>query len=224
MNTADVAREFARAAASLIPVAGGPIQVLFENIFASPLEKRKREWLEQMAEAIQDLQQRVSDITPESLAANEVFITVALSAFPMAIRNHQKEKLDALRNAVLNSALTDTLDENEQLIFLRLVDHLTPWHLRFLFLLQHPRDWMARNCIPTPSWSMASIATVVEHCFPDLVGRQDVYEQIIRDLQTEGLVQQGKIAFTMMTAAGAMETRTTPLGDRFAKFISAPSM
>ena len=74
----------------MIPVAGGPIQVLFENIFAAPLERRKQEWLEQMAEAIEDLQQRVADITPESLADNEVFITVALGALPMAIRNHHK--------------------------------------------------------------------------------------------------------------------------------------
>lgn len=188
MSAADVTREVVRAAVSMIPVAGGPIQVLLENIFAAPLERRKQEWLEQMAEAIEDLQQRVADITPESLADNEVFITVALSAFPMAIRNHHKEKLDALRNAVLNSALPNTIDENEQLIFLRLVDHLTPWHLNFLFLLRNPGDWMAQNGIRDPAWSMASISTVVEHCFHDLVGWGDVYDG---DLQAEGACAAG---------------------------------
>ena len=38
----DVAREIGRAIISLIPAAGGPLQVAFENLFTSPLERRKR--------------------------------------------------------------------------------------------------------------------------------------------------------------------------------------
>jgi hypothetical protein len=45
----DVAREIGRAIVSAVPVAGGPLQVAFENIFASPIEKRKQAWLEQLA-------------------------------------------------------------------------------------------------------------------------------------------------------------------------------
>ncbi len=38
------------------------------------------------------------------------------------LRNHQKEKLEALQNAVLNSAMNIDVDENLQLLFWDLVD------------------------------------------------------------------------------------------------------
>lgn len=40
----DIAREVGRAIISAIPAAGGPLQVAFENIFTSPIEKRKEAW------------------------------------------------------------------------------------------------------------------------------------------------------------------------------------
>jgi hypothetical protein len=66
VSSGDVMREIGRAAASIVPIAGGAIQVLFENIFASPLERRKKEWLESVAEAINDLGRKYSDITPRN--------------------------------------------------------------------------------------------------------------------------------------------------------------
>lgn len=122
----DIAREVGRAIVSAIPVAGGPIQVVFENVFSAPIEKRKQVWLEKLAEIVTELQQRVDGLTPETLAANDVFVTVAMQASEVAIRNHQNEKIKALRNAVLNVGLPNPPEEDEQLIFVRLVDQLTP--------------------------------------------------------------------------------------------------
>src|SRR5689334_17216098 len=105
LSKGDVAREVGRAIVSAVPVAGGPLQVLFENIFGSPIEKRKYAWQTKLAEAIAEVQERVKELTPEKLSANEAFVTLAIQATQIAIRNHHKTKLDALRNAVLNSAL-----------------------------------------------------------------------------------------------------------------------
>jgi hypothetical protein len=55
-----------------------------------------------------------------------------MHATQAAIRNHQKEKLEALRNAVLNSAEKNALDEDIKLMFVSLIDTFTPWHLRIL--------------------------------------------------------------------------------------------
>jgi hypothetical protein len=41
-----------RAIVAAIPAAGGPLQVAFENIFSSPIEKRKQMWLEQLREVL----------------------------------------------------------------------------------------------------------------------------------------------------------------------------
>ncbi|HET7057475.1 MAG TPA: hypothetical protein VFI05_02010, partial [Nitrospiraceae bacterium] len=119
-----------------------------------------------------EVQRRVEGLTTEKLAANETFVTVAMQASQMAIRNHQKEKLRALRNAVLNSALPNPPQEDEQMIFLRLVDQLTPWHLRVLRLFNDPVEWMKENGITYPGWGMGGVSTVIEHCFPDLRGQR----------------------------------------------------
>ncbi len=218
----DVAREVGRAIVSLVPAAGGPLQVAFENLFASPLERRKQAWLEQLADVLTEVQARVGDLTPEKLALNEAFVTVAMQASQVAIRNHQQAKLDALRNAVLNAALPNPPREDEQLIFLRLIDQLTPWHLRVLALLDNPQVWMQRNQVQNPGWGMGGVSTVLEHCLPDLRGQRDIYEQIVRDLQADGLMGQGQFLNLTMTGGGMMESRTTARGKRFIAFISPP--
>ena len=221
-TTGDVVREVGRAVASLVPAAGGPLQVVFENFFASPLERRKEAWLQKLAEVLEEVQGRVSDLTPEKLAANEAFVTVAMQASQIALRNHQQAKLDALRNAVLNAALPNSPQEDEQMIFLRLIDQLTPWHLRVLSVLDSPARWMERNGVANPGWGAGGVSTVLEHCLPDLRGQRDTYDQIVRELQSEGLLGQGQFLHITMTGGGMLESRTTERGKRFMRFITAP--
>lgn len=218
----DIAREVGKAVISAIPAAGGPLSVLFENIFTAPLEKRKQAWLEELADVITKLQERVDGLTPEKLAEDEAFITISLQASQIAIRNHQKEKIDALRAAVLNSALPNAPDEDQEMIFLRLIDQLTPWHLRILSMLHNPAQWMEKNQIQNPGWGMGGVSTVLEHCFPDLRGNREFYDQIVRDIQTEGLVGQGNFLHVTMTGNGMLESRTSGMGKKFLSFITDP--
>lgn len=218
----DAAREVGRAIISAIPAAGGPLQVLFENIFTAPLEKRKQAWLEQLAGVVNELQEKVEGFTPDKLAENETFITVAIQASQIAVRNHQQEKLQALRNAVLNSALPNPPEEDQQIIFLMLVDRLTSWHLRVLALLNSPENWMKRHGISNPGWDMGGVSAVIEHCFPYLRGKQEFYDQLVRDIQTEGLVTQGQFLHMTMTGNGMLGSRTSGMGKQFLRFISEP--
>lgn len=218
----DIAREIGRAIISAIPAAGGPLQVAFENIFTSSIEKRKEAWLNQLADVINEVQQRVSEITPERLAENDAFVTVVMQASQVAIRNHQQAKLEALRNAVLNAALPNPPHEDEQMIFLRLIDQLTPWHLRVLSVLNDPIRWMERNNIHNPNWGMGGASTVLEHCLPDLQGQRETYDQIVLDLQGQGMLGQGQFLHVMMTGGGMVASRTTDRGRRFIRFISEP--
>ena len=222
-QTGDVAREVGKAIISAIPAAGGPLQVLFENIFTAPLEKRRQAWLEQLAGVVTELQEKTEGFTPEKLAENESFITVALQASQIAVRNHQEEKLSALRNAVLNSALPNPPEEDQQIIFLRLIDQLTPWHLRVLALLNNPEKWMQLQNIANPGWGMGGVSTVIEHCLPALRGKREIYDQIVRELQTEGLISQGQFLHITMTGNGMLQSRTSDLGQQFLRFITEPN-
>ena len=48
-SVGDAAHEISKAVLSVVPVAGGPLVALFENIFTAPLNKRKQEWFEELA-------------------------------------------------------------------------------------------------------------------------------------------------------------------------------
>ncbi|WUR13903.1 hypothetical protein E7V67_002000 [[Empedobacter] haloabium] len=215
----DYARDTARAAISMVPMAGGPLQVAFEALFSAPIEKRKERWLQQLSEVVVELGARVDELTPERLVQDDVFVTVVMQASQIALRNHQSEKLEALRNAVLNAVLS-TIEEDEKFIFLRLIDQLAPVHLRLLKFLDDPGKWMDVHGIGNPGWSMGGVSTVIEHCFPAMAGRREVYDQVIRDLQTEGLVSQGSFAHVTMSGSGMLESRSSPRGRAFLQFIT----
>ena len=65
----------------------------------------------------------------KSLPQNEKFISAYTTGLFIAARNHQKEKLEALRNAVLNTALPSDIEEDLQLSFINYIDRLTPSHI-----------------------------------------------------------------------------------------------
>lgn len=218
----DIAREVARAVVSLVPAAGGPLQVLFENFFTSPIERRKEVWLQQLADIVKEVESRVAGLTPEKLTQNETFVTVAMQASQIALRNHQQAKLDALRSAVLNAALPNAPLEDEQMIFLRLIDQLTPWHLRVLSVLDEPVRWMERHGVANLGWPTGGTSAVLEHCLPDLRGQRDTYDPIVRDLQSEGVLDQGQFLHVTMTGNGMVASRTTERGKRFVRFITSP--
>lgn len=216
----DAAYELGRAVVSAVPMAGGPLQVLFENIFTAPLERRKAEWLRDLAEVIEEIDRRVEGLEAADLGRNEAFVTTAMQASQIALRNHQREKLEALRNAVLNAGLPNAPSDDEQAIFVRLIDQLTPWHLRLLAFLNDPIAWMTTSGSGNPGWPAGAVATVIEHCFPDLRGKRDLYDQLVQDLQVAGLVAQGPYMHGMMTSQGMVASRTTSIGRRFLAFIT----
>jgi hypothetical protein len=75
----------------------------------------------------------VEGLTPEKLAVSEPFISAFAHATQVALRTQQQEKLEALRNAVLNVATRATeIDEDRQTAFLSLIDRFTPAHIRIL--------------------------------------------------------------------------------------------
>src|SRR5262249_17379113 len=101
------------------------------------------------------------------LSQDEVFVTTATHATMLAMRNHQREKLVALRNAVLNATLPGAPDDDLQLIYLNLVDTLTASHLRLLKVLNNPREWMRWYGIANPDKSMKIGVDLIEWAFPE---------------------------------------------------------
>ncbi len=151
-----------------------------------------------------ELENHVAGFRFEELGQNEQFVSATLQATQAALRTHQAEKLAALRNAVLNVAVSKAPSVDLQTIFLNLVDSFTPTHLKMLQFFQHP-----------------------ETAFREEFGRQpDLSDQAVRDLNLRGLITD-----TRSIEVRSRDNRlsfadyrgdVTNLGKQFLKFITSP--
>ncbi len=217
----DYAHAGVKAGLSTAPVVGAPLAEFFSVVIAPPLEKRRDAWLIEIYRRLKIVEETVEGFSIENLATNEIFISVLFQATNTAMRTHQKEKLEALTNAVINSALSPSIDENLQLIYLNLIDRYTPWHLILLQFLADPREYGKRQEIKYPQWSSGGLGTVIEYTFSDLKGRKAVYELIIKEMISNGLLQEGGYLGATMTESGMFASRTTKMGKDFLRFIDA---
>lgn len=219
-SAGDYAHAGIRAGLSTAPFLGGPLAEFFSMVIAPPLEQRRDAWMVEIYSQLKQLEEKVEGFRIENLAQNEVFISTLLSATQVAMRTHQGEKLTALRNAVINSAIRPSVDENLQLMFLNLIDRYTRWHLIILHFLEDPREYGKRNSISYPSWSMGGTSTVLEFAIPELKGRRAFYDQIVKELFSDGLLNSDTFMHTTMTDQGMFASRTTEMGKQFLDFIS----
>lgn len=218
---ADAAHSMVKAAFGSVPVIGAGAAELMSSIITAPFEKRKMEWIESIAERVKQLEEKIEGITSETLAQNDSFVTAVLEAGHIAVRTHQEEKLEALRNAVINTALPSAPSDDLQSIFINYVADLTPWHLRVLAFFSDPTKWGETHRIKYPNWTNGAPSTVLEHTFPELRGNRDFYILLTRDLDNRGLMDADSI-LTTMTRHGMFSPRTKPLGGEFITFITNP--
>lgn len=74
----------------------------------------------------------------ESLVGNDLCTDAVVMATRTIEHTHQAEKIQALRNAVLNSVAPGAPDADTQTIMLTQVDRFTPSHLRLVTLWDDP--------------------------------------------------------------------------------------
>ena len=204
-----------------IPGVGAAASELFTVILAPPLEKRRVEWMNDVAEHLKELEEH-GRLKLEDLQDNETFITTVMQASQAAIRNHQSEKHEALRNAVLKAALPQAPEESLQQHFINQVDTFTVWHIRLLDLFKDPLAWFEKSGITPPDFSFSSgLEQLLVVAWPELKDCYDFLNVIVQELEAKGLYAGGGLR-TMMTAGGAFGKRTTEMGDSFIEFITAP--
>lgn len=165
-----------------------------------------------------ELHEKVDAFNIDTLSENESFITTVTYATIIALRNHKEMKIEALRNAVLNSAVGNAPDDDIQLMFLNFIDAFTPWHLRILMFYDDPKAWGEKNNIKYPNWTFGGSATVLEHTFLELKGKRKFYDQIAKDLHNRGLMTMSELHIGM-SGSGMFQSLTTSMGKDFLDFI-----
>ncbi len=213
----DLAEDIARRGLSLVPGLGAPAAALIDVVFAPALEKRRIQWLNELAELVSDLQARDPALTVASLSADDEWIDAAVAATRIALGTAREEKWRALKSALAHVALRDEPDHDLSSTFLNLIDVLTPSHLRVLHMLQSTQAFAARQGTTVPITIDRSFHWVVERLLPDVPF--DTYTLLKTDLESRGLVMSGAAA--VAASRDPVDQRlTTRLGDKFLSFIS----
>lgn len=216
----------AKAAVSLIPFAGGPAAEVLGAILQPIIERRKTAWLESIVQRLDDLSKQFADLTPERLAQNEAFTTAFLHASQIAMRTHQKEKLDALRNAVLSVALGTAPDESVQLMLLDALDALTSWHLLLLDCVADPVDWAERRQYPLAPGHTPDPSAIFGAYYRDALPIVGFDAQLLQDLYNRGLAANSVNPRGQLfpQSAESVIPHITSLGKQFLSFVTAPSL
>lgn len=219
---AEKAHRVARIMIGAVPILGGAGVEIFNSVIDTPMNERKVQWMNQVGNALNELIEK-GVLTEQGLQQNETFITTVSQASMLAIRNHQQEKLAALRNAVLNVALGHEPEEDLRQLFLNFIDVCTVTHIRLLSLMSGPEQWGQKHGVEFPSgWSMGGITQAIEHAFPDLRGKEQIYKVIWSDLYQRGLINTEGLG-TTMSRQGILARRTTELGSKLIDFLSDPA-
>ena len=98
------------------------------------------------------------------------------------MRNHQKEKLNALKNAVINSDIGTNLSEEFQILFTIYVDDLIPSHLVLLNFLAENEELISYK------ENYEQIYQEFEKQYSDLLSR-DGFKMLFGDLTNRGFVR-----------------------------------
>jgi hypothetical protein len=138
----------------------------------------------------------------DTLKSDENFISLLLRASGVAIKTHQKERVNALRNLLLNSVVDRDTTEDQKHLFLSLVDEQTISHFKILSLSQGGICWMPINGQDDKRgfgvW--VELAKVLCREFDEFSEKEDFIYQIITDLQNKQLLRSVRIPIEYRTA------------------------
>lgn len=124
-----------KAILSSVPTVGGVASELFNTLITSPIERRRKEWMESVTSALMKLESNQSGWL-ETIKKDEEFNSLLITASISAFKTHLKEKRKGLKNCLFNSINSNSSFETKQL-YMRFVDELTIPHLQVLeFLVQ----------------------------------------------------------------------------------------
>ena len=217
-SAGDIAYVAVKAGLGSIPILGSAATELFGLVVTPPLDKRRQEWMNEVAEKLKALEEN-NKIDFGTLSQNDQFIDTIVQATSIAVKTSEQEKIVALKNTVINTALNESPDKTKSQIFLNLVDTFTVWHIKILNFFDNPKQWFAQAGQTPPNLMMGSMFSVLKTAFPSLTGQDELVDVIWNDLHNTGFHRSNGIK-TTMTGDGTLAEKTTQLGKEFIHFIS----
>ncbi|KAA0698539.1 hypothetical protein DTW90_12085 [Neorhizobium sp. P12A] len=204
----------------VLPGAGYALQQIVGHLVGEPLAKRREEWFRLVGQAILDLQGTVEEFDPSSLSENEEFVSCVYEATHLAMKTHREFKRQALKNAIVNTALGFSLDETLRGRFISCIDRYSDAHIRVLSVLSNPRGY--ERCLTSArSMFAGSQSTVIRAEITNQEMSEEVFANVLQDLSQDRFID-GSLSGMMTGGESMLTKRTTETGDRFLKFVSNP--
>jgi hypothetical protein len=148
------------------PLLGG----FLESYVVSPAMKRRDTFLGILVRELMALKSKIESVD----FGSPVFLTTFLHASHIAYRTHKEQKLEALRNVVLNSSIPSSVEDDVLVaIFLNWIDDFTELHISTLKCLHYLSGY-------TPDQ--------LREYFPMLEQKRAWYNQVLKDLEDRGLI------------------------------------
>lgn len=216
-NTVEVVVNIFKAVLSTALFCGG-IASLMTDYIPSARFRRLEDFATKTAE---DLREHAEKIDAEYLKTDD-FAFMFEKCFRGAAENPQREKLDAFRGILVNSAIRRDLSEEEKEYFLSLTNTLTALHIRILKFMADPITYLEAAEIPQDR-----IRGGFSHFFPVAIpGVQlDVIRSAFGDLYRFGFTRTDQSIFSTMTSGQGLQllgSRVSKFGMRFIQFITSP--
>jgi outer membrane murein-binding lipoprotein Lpp len=211
----------AEAAISAVPIIGGPVATLLSGGIATVVGQRRQVWFAELARTVEQLSAHIDELQPERLAESDAFADAVMTAARIVEKTSQQEKLDVLRNAVVNSVMPGAPNVDVRASYFAIVDDFTPSHLRLLTLFDDPSGWFdSRPDLSRPKPALSSHwHQLVDAALPELAG--EIADRFLADLSSNGLVLISSLS-GQMTATGIWARVTSGYGQRFLAFIAEP--
>ncbi|WP_236979957.1 hypothetical protein [Membranihabitans maritimus] len=216
-NKKDIAHSLAKGGLGAIPVIGSLASEIFGLVLTPPLERRRAEWMDEIAEKLKELESK-REIDLDELKENELFIDIVLQATTFALKTAERKKIECFKNAVLNTAIGESPDKTKSQIFLNQLDKFTTWHIIILDFIDSPKNWFEENAKTPPNYMTGNIYSLIIEAFPELKDQDELLGIIWDDLKMTGFHKTGGLK-TMMTGNGVLSDRTTAFGKEFLNFV-----
>ncbi|WFU34067.1 hypothetical protein QA635_06405 [Bradyrhizobium brasilense] len=209
-----------KAAVGALPVVGGTLNEFLAFVIGDPAQERRDDFMKATLERVIALEVTSERLRPENLRDNEQFQATFIQAVRLATTTASADKKKLLQNAIINSAVGD-VDETVRLLFVQMLDRITPMHAVLLSFFDNPRSNTAAVRKAESISLGGAFAHLIEAAFPEIHSNGELMTRMVLDLHSMGLTTTNSVQ-AMMTGSGLLERRSTELGRSFLAFISDP--
>lgn len=173
---------------SSIPLVGGALSTVFSFGVKSPLTARRDNFIISLDDRLKKLEKE-GKVSLESLLIDDEFLDIAAQSIPIVIQNSSPEKINALRNAIINTALQIEIDKDSKFLYLNFINELTQTQIKILKIFINPDEHIEKLFQNgTKNSQDMIIINVVKDLQKLLNIDKTIYDISLKRLEIDGLI------------------------------------